>query len=191
MLLLRVLCSPPEHVSFGTHTKDSLGYMRSRARARASTPLKHGWALKDQPWVWVSAGGHGNARDGQGAGPRGRPGPPSEHRRSEGSRSKSRAQQSVLAARARGDRTEACRAEAAPCPPCAFCPSRRRPRSLAMCVPVRREALQAAPRGPPGADSPSGLVLLSQSQASTMRVKERCGRGEAASGSSSLPSPLF
>lgn len=57
-----------------------------------------------------------------------------------------------------------------------------------MRVPVRREALQAAPRGPPGADSPSGLVLLSQSQASTMRVKERCGRGEAASGSSSLPS---
>lgn len=46
-----------------------------------------------------------------------------------------------------------------------------------MRVPVRREALQAAPRGPSGADSPSGVVSLSQSQASTMRVKERCGRG--------------
>ena len=48
---LRVLFSPPEHVSFGTRTKDSLGYMRSRARARASTPLQHGCALSESQFV--------------------------------------------------------------------------------------------------------------------------------------------
>ncbi|XP_029093007.1 basic proline-rich protein-like [Monodon monoceros] len=40
-----------------------------------------------------------------------------------------------------------------------------------------REALQAAVH-PAGANSPSGVVSLSQSQASTMRVKERCGHRE-------------
>lgn len=62
-----------------------------------------------------------------------------EHRRSQGSTSKSRAQQGILAARARG--AETCRAEAAPCPLCAFCPSKQRTRSLATRVSMRREAL--------------------------------------------------
>lgn len=74
----------------------------------------------------------------------------------------------------------------------ALVPSRQRTRNLATGVslangdqpPCALRGPQAAarPASQPPANSPSGVVSLSQSQASTMRVKERCTHGTAVSG---------
>ena len=133
-----------------------------------------------EPWpgprrparVWLSARGHKRAGDGPGVGPRRGRRPPHQNI---GSTSMSRAQRRILETRPRGDRR-------AP---------QGRGGSLPCALHPGPGSLQAAPRGPPGVDSPSGVVSLSQSQASTMRVKERCGRGEGGSSFPAHPSPAW